>query len=96
MYAFISLTLSTATSAPWLDASQSLFKMSPPVPFKLSALVEGDKTEFGFPVALTDKSPKSMNFGIFLMTELANFISLLESILVTTSTGRRFKLTTSV
>ena len=64
LYAFVSLTLSTATSAPGLDASQSMFKLTPPVTFKLYSLVDVAKTEFNLPVALMDKSSKSVNFGL--------------------------------
>ena len=51
----------------------------PPVPFKLSALAEGKKTEFGLPIALADERPKSMKFGLSPRTELAKFIRLLGS-----------------
>ena len=68
----------------------------PPVPVNVSALVEGAKTEFGLPVALTDESPKCMNFGILLRTELAKFIRLLGSKSVTISPGRLFTLILSV
>ena len=57
----------------------------PPVSFKLFALVEGANTEFGLPVALKDKSPKSVNFVPLLRTELTRFTRLLGFKSVTTS-----------
>ena len=75
-------------SKPWLDASQ--YPFNPPVWLNLSGLVEGEKMEFGLPVALKEKSLKSMNFGLLSRTELAWFVRLLGSKSVTTSPGRLF------
>ena len=52
---------------------------APLVLFKISALVEGVKTQFGLPVALMDEIPKYMKFGISPRTEITNFICLLGS-----------------
>ena len=73
-----------------MEASQLSFKFSLSIPFNLFDLVEGAKTEFGLTVALKDRSPKFMNFGLSLRTELAMFTCLLGSKSVTISSGRLF------
>ena len=86
MYAVVLLTLSKSC----LDTSQSALKFSLCVPFKDLALVEGAKAMLGLPVSLKYRSPKFMNFGLSLMTELARFTRLLGFKSATISPGRLF------